>query len=90
MENKITLSKNFLTINGKRCGIQISVGPWVEGVNPDQIKIRPKKSFFPREFAAALAIENNSDGMTDYFESDSIRLLPNHPLHAKAKAVAAE
>jgi hypothetical protein len=23
-----------LTINGKRCGISIDVGPWIESVNP--------------------------------------------------------
>ncbi len=26
-------------------------------------------------------LENNSDGMTDYFESDKIRVYPNHPLY---------
>lgn len=77
-----------LTVSKKRCGITIHPGPWVEGVNPDLIKIRPKKSIFPAEIKAAFVVENNSDGMTDYFESDCIRLLPGHPLYEMAKAAA--
>ena len=77
-----------LTVNGKRCGITISAGPWVEGVNPDTIKIRPKKYSFTQEIAEAFAVENNSDSLTDYFEKDCIRLLPGHPLYDAAKAVA--
>jgi hypothetical protein len=77
-----------LTVNGKRCGITISAGPWVAGVNPDTIKIRPKKYSFPSEITEALKIENNSDSITDYFEKDCIRLLPGHPLYDMAKAIA--
>lgn len=75
-----------LTVNGIRCGITISAGPWVEGVNPATIKIRPKKYSFPAEVAKAFAVENNSDSREDYFEKDVIRLLPGHPLYAAAKA----
>ncbi len=79
----------YLTVNGKRMKISISAGPWVEGVNPDLIKIRPWTSnHFPMEVRKALKIENNSDIMTDYFEADAIRLLPGHPLYAQAKAAA--
>jgi hypothetical protein len=77
-----------LTINKKRCGIWIMAGPWVEGVNPDLIKIRPKKRAFPEEMVKELKVENNSDSMTDYFESDCVRLLPGHPLYEMAKAAA--
>lgn len=77
-----------LTVNGKRCGITISKGPWVQGVNSDLIKLRPKKYSFPKEITEALQVENNSDSMTDYFEKDSIRLLPGHPLYDMAKAAA--
>ncbi|MBN7138972.1 hypothetical protein A7A76_07675 [Lysobacter enzymogenes] len=31
-------------------------------------------------------VENNSDGMTDYFENDSIRVVPSHPLYPQVKA----
>jgi hypothetical protein len=78
-----------LTINGKRCGISIDVGPWIESVNPDTIKIYPKSSSFPREIADAFSVENNSDSREDYYESDSVRLLPGHPLYAAAKNAAA-
>lgn len=77
-----------LTINGKRCGITIAAGPWVDGVDPDLIKIRPKKNSFPAEFSAALTVDNQSDGMTDYFERDCIRILPGHPLYEMAKVAA--
>ena len=85
----IKLSKNLLTVNGKRCGVHILGGPWVPGVNPDLIKIRPKRNAFPAGFRDALKIENASDMMTDYFEADTIRLLPGHPLYPQARALCA-
>ena len=83
------LSKTTLTVNGKRAGIRFSAGPWIEGVNPALIKIRPKSGSFPKEFRSAFVIENNSDGREDYFEPDCIRLLPGHPLYEAAKQLAA-
>ena len=77
-----------LMVSKKRCGIWITTGPWIEGINPELIKIRPKKRIFPAEMINALNVENNSDIMTDYFESDCVRLLPGHPLYAMAKAAA--
>lgn len=83
------ISAKFLTVDGKRVGVSYSAGPWVAGVNPDTIKIRPRaKSYFPASFRAAFAIENNSDMQTDYFEADCICILPGHPLYAAVKAVA--
>lgn len=38
-------------------------------------------SRFSAEVRAAFVVENNSDGMTDYFETDSIRVEPTHPLY---------
>lgn len=32
---------------------------------------------------AAFTVENKSDSMTDYFEKDIIRVLPDHPLYAQ-------
>jgi hypothetical protein len=85
----IKISKTTLSVNGKRAGIRIDAGPWVAGVPAEMIKIRPRASYFPREFGAALMIENNSDMREDYFEPDCIRLMPGHPLYAEAKALAA-
>lgn len=34
----------------------------------------------------AFTVENNSDSMTDYFESDTIRVRPDHPLYSEVKA----
>ena len=83
-QNRVTLA-----INGVRCGIAVQAGPWVSGVNPDLIKIRPKKHSFPSEVIDALSIENNSDSRSDYFELDCVRLLPGHPLYQMAKAAVA-
>lgn len=84
----IKISKKFLTVDGQRVGIWITTGPWVEGVDPATIKIRPKKHRFPRAFRDAVAIENNSDARADYFEADCIRLVPGHPLYEAAAKVA--
>lgn len=75
-----------LSANGVRCGIRVDAGPWVAGVNPDMIKIRPKQYDFPEEIAKLLDVENNSDSRTDYFEKDCVRLFPGHPLYDMAKA----
>lgn len=77
-----------LTINGKRCGISVSNGPWIEGVDPQMIKITPKKHLFPNEFKQALSVENGSDSRTDYFEADAIRIFPGHALYEAARKVA--
>lgn len=81
---------NEMLINGRnRCGVQISAGPWVEGVPADLIKLRCKKaSGFPSWVRDALSVENNSDGRTDYFEADTIRLMPGDDLYEQAKASA--
>lgn len=89
MAHKITLSSKSLTVDGVRAGITIAAGPWVAGVPAELIKLRPKKNLFPASFRAALAVENNSDMMTDYFEADCIRLMPGHPLYETAKRIAA-
>ena len=40
---------------------------------------------FSQEVADALAIENDSDIQTDYFENDRIRVVPTHPLYEAVK-----
>jgi len=81
----------FLTIEGKRMGIWVSKGPWnakIGGnIHPDQIKIRPKSGVFPDAVKALFVVENNSDGITDYYEPDCIRILPGHVLYDMAKAI---
>lgn len=83
------LSRNWLTIDGKRCGIWVCPGPW-NGAPDKLIKLRPKRRSFPREFRTALEIENNTDIQVDYFEADCIRLMPGHPLYAAARATIAK
>ena len=85
----ITISQKFLTVNGKRVGVVYDSGPWVEGVNPALVKIRPRRArAFPPEFKSVLALENNSESREDYFEPDCIRLLPGHPAYAAARAMS--
>lgn len=85
----VKISKTTLSVNGKRAGIRIDAGPWVAGVPAEMIKLRPRRWSFPREFRAAMTIENNSDMREDYFEPDCIRLMPGHPLYDTAKSLAA-
>ena len=78
----IKFTATHIVIGRKRVRVAYCAGPWVEGVDPATIKIRPwTGNHFPAEVRAAFTIENNSDAMTDYFEGDSIRLLPSHPLY---------
>ena len=82
--NRITLNAN-----GKSAGVTVSgPGGWVEGVDPALIKLRCKRGVFPAAIREALAVENNSDSREDYFEADTIRLLPGHPLYEAARAAA--
>lgn len=75
----------FLTISKKRVGILlIGPGGWIDQLDPDLIKMRPKEKYFPIEFHAFLDIENNSNQLEYYFEADTVRLLPSHPLYEQA------
>ena len=38
---------------------------------------------------AAFDVKNDSDSMTDYFETDRIRVVPTHPLYGKVVAAMA-
>jgi Fe-S oxidoreductase len=41
---------------------------------------------FSKEIREAFAVENNSEIMTDYFEKDSFRVFPEHPLFQEVAA----
>lgn len=88
MAQSIKINTKFISVNGQRAGVSYAAGPWVPGVNPDLIKIRPRHAFFPASFREAFDIKNNSDSMTDYFEKDCIRILPSHPLYQQIKLAA--
>jgi hypothetical protein len=86
-----TISKRFISHNGKRVGVTYTTGPWVAGVDPATIKIRPRRSSsFPASFRDAFSVENNSDAREDYFEKDCIRILPGHPLYEQVRRAAVE
>lgn len=83
---KTATGRRYLKVGSTRVGIDISAGPWAEGVDPALLKLHPRgDAFFPSEIIRVLPIENESDPETDYFEADSIPLLPGHPLYAQAK-----
>jgi hypothetical protein len=84
----ISITANAIKVGKVRAAITICAGPWVPGVRQDMIKIRAKKFAFPAEIRAAFAVTNSSDSREDYFEADSIRLFPGHPLYDAAKAAA--
>ena len=43
---------------------------------------------FSVEVAESFTVQNDTDSMTDYFDSDTIRVEPSHPLYAEVKAAA--
>ena len=86
MSTKLTATT--LTVNGKRAGVRIDVGPWVPGVPVELIKIRCKNGIFPAEIRSAFEVENRSDMREDYVEADCIRLMPGHPLYEAARMSA--
>lgn len=45
---------------------------------------------FSAEIAAAFDIQNDSDGQTDYFENDHIRVTPSHPLYSQVREALAK
>lgn len=84
----IKFSEKFITANGKRIGVTYTSGPWAPGVDQALIKIRPRRGASLAPLRAFFAIENNSDITTDYFEKDSIRVLPSSLHYAAVKAAA--
>jgi hypothetical protein len=61
-------------------------GPYVN-LPADTITITAKDhSGFSAEVAEVFTVQNDSDGMTDYFEKDRIRVYSTHPLYAQVKA----
>ena len=51
-----TKQRVTLTVNGARCGVWVYGGPWVPGVDPRLIKIRSKRTSFPRAVREALDV----------------------------------
>ena len=81
----------FLTVDGVRCGVSVSAGPWNRPELAGMIKVYAKTyRGFPAGAKAALDVQNNSDMLTDYFEKDTLRLFPGHPLYTQAQAAIAE
>lgn len=85
-----TTDRATLTVNGKRCGVLVCARPWIEGVDPRTMKLRPRRSCIPAEIRVGIAVEDNSDSRSDYFEAGAIRLLSGHPLYYAAKGIAAQ
>lgn len=72
--------------NGQLLTCWYSTGPFTN--YPDgtlTVSARDYNSF-PAEVRACFNIENNTDVQSDYFDSDRIRVTPNHPLYSLVKA----
>jgi hypothetical protein len=80
-------------------GIKVGTGPlqrttysdgWLRSFPAGTITVYARPGVtFSAEVRAAFKVENDSDGMTDYFESDRIRVLPTHPLYEQVKEALA-
>lgn len=88
MTDRIKITAKHITVYGKRVSVSYVRGPWVEGIDPAMIKIRPKVGHDLSALIPFFVVENNSDSREDYFEADSVRVLPTHPLYAQIAAVA--
>lgn len=40
---------------------------------------------FSKEIREVFAVKNDSDSMSDYFENDTIRVIPSHPMYKAVK-----
>ena len=63
-----------------------STGNFTErsGLPADAIRIYKREyRGFTAEIREAFEVKNDSDGMTDYFETDSLTVLPSHPLYSQ-------
>lgn len=84
------ITAKHLAAEGTKTPITLAAGPWREGmgIHPEMIKIRARNgAAFPEAVRQVLAVVNNSDSREDYFEADTIRLVPGHPLYAAARAI---
>ncbi len=90
MTKTIKFYYNGLKINGGKLQVCLySKGKFTEssGIPMESITIYKKytKSDFTTRFSKEIkdffTIKNDSNGMIDYFESDSILVKPNHPLY---------
>jgi len=60
---------------------------WIPGIDPETVGITAKDyKNFSGEIRAAFTVQNDSDLMTDYFDSDRIKVSPDHPLYADVRA----
>ncbi|MDE2096361.1 MAG: hypothetical protein KGL39_03880 [Patescibacteria group bacterium] len=54
---------------------------------PGTISIHAKDyARFSADIRACFEVENNTDMMTDYFDTDTIRVVPDHPLYSEVIA----
>jgi beta-N-acetylglucosaminidase len=80
---------NGIKVNGKLYRAFFSLGALLHHPEGTITIYGRDYTSFPAEVRAAFTVENHSDGMTDYFEEDYIRVTPDHPLYAIVKAAHA-
>lgn len=87
----IKFTATRVSLGKEWCGVHYTTGPYVT-LPPDVVTVYCKRGCFPgnirHAFAAAGALENNSDMMTDYFENDKLRIFPSSPFYSDAAKAA--
>ena len=84
--NTIKFYYNGLKINGgnlQRCFYCNGDYTAKTGIPQGTITIYSKELRFSKEIKEFFTVKNDSDGMIDYFESDSILVRPDHPLYSE-------
>ncbi len=82
----IKFNKFFVTDGTTKARINYSLDNRSDG--------RKVVTLYAKDYLRSLApmfvneVENNTDSMTDYFETDTVRLFEDHPLYAVARARA--
>ena len=93
MASEIRFMWNGIKVNGKLHPAFYSISRQAHTIGshtiPAQATVYARRcNRFPQEVQAAFAVKNDSDSMTDYFESDHFSAEPTHPLYPAIEAAA--
>lgn len=87
-QHKVKFLWNGIRVDGTFYKGHYTTGPYAKGSSlpEDTVTIYMERSNTPH--FAGVVIENDSDPMTDYFTTDTVRVLPDSELHEAASHAA--
>ena len=85
---KIKFNKQSLNIDGQRCPVHYSGGPW-RTLAPGTITVYLHGWIkISEDTKKELGFQDDSDAMTDYFEYSKLRISPNSKYYTEVKSAA--